>query len=339
MHTKVLAIFDFEERYAYGLMEYLEQKSNLPFRVHVFTQSDKFDRFQGKDDIECLLIAESAFSELIEKYNIPHIIILSESGNVVNTTLCHIDKYQSCENIYKEILRYYTEVSEDGRSILRHLKKHMKIIGIYTPVGRCLQTTFAITLGQMLSMKAKTLYLNFERYSGLSRMLSREFNSDISDLVYYFECAKEKLAYKVDTLVEKIGKLDFIPPTRVYQNLAGIRAKQWIELLSEMDRCTDYEYLILDLTDGMTELWEVLRICDVVYTITKGDPMAMAKVNEYESAIELSGYPDVLAKTKKCSFPLFHHLPQRFDELTRSDLAAFIKDNIMKDIESVEFSE
>ena len=335
MNKKVLAIFDSEENYAYGLMEYFEEKPNLPFRIHVFTDDSKFRSYNHKDEIEGLLISEKAYRDDVEKYNIPHIIILSESGAVINNTLHHINKYQSCEEIYKSVLQYYTEHHDGAMTALRTSTKHMKVIGIYTPIGRCLQTTFAFTLGELLAKEHKTLYLNFERYSGLSQMLKKQFNSDISDLMYYFECAKEKLAYRVDSMVENMNGLDYIPPALVYQNLAGIKGEQWIELFMEMEKCTEYEYLILDLTDGMLDLWHVLRFCDVVYTISRGDTLALGKIEQYEKTIENSEYSEILGKTRKCNFPIFQSLPQKFDELTKGELARFVHDRILPDLYSI----
>lgn len=336
MNKGVLAILDSEERYAYGLMEYFEEKNNLPFRIHVFTDRKKFCSYTSKDEIECLLASENIYEDDIEEFNIPHIIILSESGKCIKPTLHHVNKFQSCENIYKEILQYYTEHQDGSLAILRKNAKKLKVIGIYTPIGRCLQTTFAFSLGQLLGAEHKTLYMNFERYSGLSQMLKREFDSDMADLMYYFECAKEKLAYRIDSIALSINGLDFIPPVQVYQNLSGIRGDQWIELFLEMEKCTEYEYLILDMTDGMLDLWNILKYCDVVYTISRGDPLAIAKIEQYEKTLGCSDYSEILARTKKCCLPMFQHLPQKFEELTKGDLARFIRDRIMPDLLSLD---
>ena len=46
------------------------------------------------------------------------------------------------------------------------LKKTMVIIGVFSPLGRCLKTSFALALGQILAKERAVLYLNLESYSG-----------------------------------------------------------------------------------------------------------------------------------------------------------------------------
>lgn len=332
MEKRILAIFDREENYAYRLTEFITEKANLPFEIHIFTDGSKFCSYAKLKEIECLLISESVYSQAVEDLKIPHIIILSESGNNLNKALHHINKYQSCENIFREVMEYYTDRSENTSVVLRTGLKKMKIIGVYTPVGRCLQTTFSLTLGQMLARQFKTLYLNFEIYSGFSRMLNKDFHSDISDLMYYFGCSRDKLAYRLESIVETVGGLDFVPPAEIHRNLAGIRGEQWLDLFCEIEKCSEYEYLILDLTDGLMDLWDVLRGCNYVYTITRGDGLAIAKIEQYEKTLEQMQYGDVALKTKKWSLPVFKQLPTRFEEFTYGDLATYIKKWIYPDL-------
>jgi len=329
LDKRVLAIFDGEESYAYRLMDFIGQKGNVPFEIHVFTRQDKFFSYANKEQIECLLLSENAYQESIEALKIPHIIILSESGKSLNRALCHIKKYQSCDKILKEVMTYYAKDVSGPEKVVRTDGRKMHIIGIYTPVTRCLQTTFSFTLGQILARKHKTLYLNFEAYSGLSRMLSREFKSDITDLAYYFSCAREKLFYQLESMTENVGGLHMIPPALVYRNLWDIRGQQWIDLFREIEKVSEYEYLILDLSDCLMDLWEVLKNCDVVYTIIRDDPLAIAKVEQYEKALESLEYEDIKAKTKKWKLPVFHKLPVKFEELTYGDLAGYIRANVL----------
>lgn len=332
MDKRILAIFDSEEKYAYRLMEFISGKTNLPFEVYVFTDGRKFFSCSRIKDIECLLISENAYKQEVETLNIPHIIILSESGENLNKALHHINKYQSCETILHEIMVYYSDRSKAVPTALRTGLKKMKIIGVYTPVGRCLQTTFSLTLGQMLARSYKTLYLNFEIYSGFARMMSKNFDSDISDLMYYFSCAREKLAYRMQSMIETVNGLDFIPPADIYQNLAGIRGSQWIDLFQEIEKSSEYEYMILDLSDGILDLWDVLRECDFIYTISREDGAALAKIEQYEKALESMNYGDITARTTKWKLPIFKQLPLHFEELTYGELAGYIKSKVFPEL-------
>lgn len=332
MDKRILAIFDGEESYAYRLMDFISGKENIPFEIHVFTREDKFFPYAEKEEIECLLISENAYRQEIDRLKIPHIIILSESGSSLNKALYHINKYQSSENVLREVMEYYTEKAQDTGVFLRTGSKKMQIIGIYTPVGRCLQTTFSLTLGQMLARQYKTLYLNFEAYSGLGRMLNREFRNDISDLAYYFSCAREKLFYRMESMMETVNGMDFIPPADIYQNLMGIRGTGWIDLFGEIEKVSEYEFLILDLSDCLMDLWEILRYCDSVYTITREDALAEAKLKQYEKALESMKYGEITAKTRKWKLPIFKQLPLRFEELTYGELAAYIRKEVYPDL-------
>lgn len=332
MNRRILAILDSEENYAYRLMDFITTKGNVPFEVHVFTRDDKFYSFLEKEKVECLLVSENAYQKKVEALEIPHIIILSENGTNLNQALYHVNKYQSCDRVLREVMEQYSGGNGKEIAVTACRRGKMKIIGIYTPVGRCLQTTFSLTLGQMLARKHKTLYLNFEAYSGLGKMLNREFKGDLSDLTYYFSCAREKLFYQLKSLTECVGGLDFIPPADVYQSLSGIRGTDWIDLFQEIEKITDYEYLILDLSDCLMDLWEVLKNCDLIYTIVREDALAEAKTSQYEMALEIMKYKEITGKTRKWMLPLFRKLPMHFGELTYGDLAAYIRKEVFPEL-------
>ncbi len=334
MNNRILAICDLEENYAYRMMEVLQIKKDIPFEIHVFTQVDKLLEFCRKVEVECLLISESACCDEIKELAVPHVIVLNESGEVAEENhFYNISKYQSADHIVNEILNYYTEKlpGKAGRK-LGTLHKNLKIIGIYTPVKRCLQTTFSMTLGQMLARNHKTLYLNFECFSGLGRMLGREFKADITDLVYFYECLREKFVYRLAAITEQVNGMDFIPPAAVYPDLMIIPGKQWTSLLREMRTECDYEYILLDLSDYVNGLTEILPECDMIYTITRGDVLAIAKMEEYEKMLQENHMQAVTRMTHKLDLPVFKDLPLRFNELTYGELASYIKNNLLKDI-------
>ena len=86
------------------------------------------------------------------------------------------------------------------------------------------------------------------------------------------------------------------------------------------------------MTEGVLDLWDVLRSCDRVYTISRDDGLAKAKIEQYERALEAMDYGDISAKTTKWKLPIFQELPARFEELTYGELAAYIKRQVFPEL-------
>ena len=331
MVKKILALCDGEENYLYHMADYLERKDMQPFAIRAFTNTDQLKKFMSNNETELLLIAENAYEEGIEDSPAAHILILNESGNEVGKKIENINKYQSSEYIFRAVMNSYTGGVEKVSQRIA-TGKEMKIIGNYTPIGHCLQTTFALSMGQILAKKHKTLYLNFEAYSGLGYLLDQEFTTDITDVLYYFNCEKEKLAYRLGGMVQSLNGLDYIPPVLSYRDLNDINGEQWIQLFQEIERDSDYEYLILDLSEQMKGLFDVLRACFRVFTIVREDGFAEAKIRQYESILQSMNYEDVAVKTKKWNLPLFHRIPSGLDQLTHGEIAGYVKKIIEEEI-------
>lgn len=60
------------------------------------------------------------------------------------------------------------------------LKKKVEIIGIYSPVGRSLKTSLALTYGQIRAREHKVLYLNLEEYAGFETLLEEKYEADLA---------------------------------------------------------------------------------------------------------------------------------------------------------------
>ncbi|MCL2050574.1 MAG: hypothetical protein FWG91_02415 [Lachnospiraceae bacterium] len=339
MDKRILAICDSCADYAYRMAEVLKARKDFHFDIHVFTDVLKLLSFNDSDGIECLLITESAYTEKIKELNIPHVFILNESGleksDILSREENHfycINKYQSADNVLNDMLAYYVDKKETLPRKLKLTAKSVKIIGVYSPVKRCLQTTFSLTMGQILAKQAKTLYLNYESFSGFGQISGRNYRADISDMMYLFECAREKFIFKLSTITEHLNGLDFIAPAAIYPDLMKIPGKRWTELLNELREQADYEYIILDLSDYVDGLLHILNECDFIYTITKGDFYAAAKIEHYEQLLAEMKLESVIAKTKKLNLPIFNNIIFKHDEMTYGELAAYIRENLLDDL-------
>ncbi|MBD5459036.1 MAG: hypothetical protein HDR27_10765 [Lachnospiraceae bacterium] len=333
MKQKIMAVCDLEEAYAFRMAEFITQKTSLSYTLHLFTRTEELENFMGKNDISVLLIGESAAGQLEVRPEIPNIFVLWEGGEKHDTDYKYIDKYQKPEEVLREVAEHMAELKGwDETQAGKGTEQRMKLIGIYSPVRRCLQTSFALTMGQLLAREHRTLYLNFECCSGFDRMLHREFQTDMMDVLYYFKCAREKLSVRLPSMVQNINGLDFIPPGQSGFDMQKITGEQWLELLRAVEEISGYEYLILDLTDGMNGLFGLLSHCFKIYTITKDDGFAMAKISQYEQILQMNELDEIADKTVKCRFPLFEKLPSDLNLMTHGELAGYVKAIIREDL-------
>ncbi len=334
MRQKIFAICDTEEAYAVRLMEYVHEKVRLPYAFHLFTRVEELQKFIQSEKVELLLIAESALRMLKEEFvrrQTEQIFVLSESEEAGRGDIPCISKFQSPQAILETMAESMGGTSGwDAKETPAGEK--VKLIGIYSPVKRCLQTTFALTLGQILAREHRTLYLNFENYSGFGQMLQREFSKDMMDLMYYFRCDRDRLALRLPAIVQDINGLDYIPPARSAAGMREADGRQWLELCGHIAAVGEYEYIILDLDDGLDGLFDLLRQCRRIYTITKEDSFAVAKLNQYEQILRFNELEEIADKTVKCRFPAFKEIPVGLDSLTYGELAGYVRAIVKEDI-------
>lgn len=321
---RIMVLCDTEEEYAQLMTDFLKKNRELPWKIHTYTKVEELVK-EEKDNLELLVVSESAYCDELRKIEALRTVVLSESGVMRWENVLYVDKYQQAEEVLKELLRAYMEISDTG---LPKLKRNGSItfIGNYSPVRRAMQTSFALTMGQILAKEHRTLYLNFEHYAGIGELRPDIQGSDMADLLYFLHGDREKFGMRLQTICKRIGNLDYIPPMKSGQNLLTITEAEWLELLQRIEDTGEYEYVILDLSESMQGLFEILRMCKVVFTITKEDRIAQSKLLQYEQMLSLYEYEDILTKTRRLKLPHIQRLPEEPEQLTRGDLAALVKD-------------
>ncbi len=320
LKKRILAIVDDEKRYAQLLYEFLYAKFPVPMQLLIFSEVSKFKKFAISKEIEIALVAQHLYSRTVKSVSLNNCYILQEKGKEIN--LPSIYKYQSSNAILKELISLYA----DSKNVVEISgKKKAEVIGIYSPVGRSGQTTFALFLGKLLAQKKRTLYINLEPFSGLASYLSVSTKNNLSDLLYYLNYEEEKFVYKLANMVEYFGNLEFIPPTESFLDLHTITIKEWEKLIKIIQTKTEYEYLILDLSECINGLFGLLRMCNRIYSLVKEDRMAQNKVVQYEKLLKLLEYEDVLGKEKRILTPEFKAMHIIPEELAYSQVGGYVK--------------
>ncbi len=329
MEHKLLVLCDPEEDYAQHMADFLRRKKDMDWEVRIFTVQEELQKFCAEEAIEILLVAESAYGDYVKALPAKLPIILNESGILREKNLANIDKYQPAEAVWQELLALYMEKSGERYPKVGTWKKG-KLIGLYSPVRRCLQSTFGLTMGQLLAERYATLYVSFEFFAALEEWQDRE-RQDLSVLLYYQQNRPDSFGVQLQTLVKKVGKLDYVSPMLNGENLLYITPEQWKSLIQALLNAGNYEYIVLDLSESIQGLFEILNLCHKVYTIAREDSKALQKMNRYEQLLSLMEYEDVKVKTTKCHLPLFRKLPSEVESFSKGELAEYVGELLEKE--------
>ncbi len=328
----IMALCDTEEEYAQLMTEFLKRHRDLPWELHTYTDIGELMREEAHGNLSMLVVSEAAYSEELKALQPSCVVVLNESGIVRWDKVHHINKYQQADNVLKELLEVYVEIAEEQLPRLQ-ADFGTRFVGIYSPVRRCMQTSFALTMSQMLAGEHPTLYLNFEHYVGITELIPDMQTRDMADLLYFLGGEQDKFRLRMQTMIQHKGGLDYIPPMKVGQNLLTITGAEWLSLLQRIGELGMYEYVVLDLSESMQGLFDILRMCIRVFTLTKEDRIARSKLLQYEQLLALYEYEDVLEKTRKCSLPKIRRLPEELEQYTRGELAEYVRGEMMELLE------
>ncbi len=320
----VLVLCDADEEYARLMTEFMGMHRELPWTVRTYTDVETLLREEKDRPIDVMAVSERSYQQGFAVLHPLRTVILNESGLMRWKEFVNVDKYQQAQNVLQSILEVYLEVAD---IVLPRIRRQgaTRFIGIYSPVRRCMQTTFALTLSQMLAAKHRTLYLNFEHYTGISELAAEVGARDLADLLYFLMAEKDKFRLRLQTIIQHRGNLDYVPPMKSGQNLLSVSPRDWSRLFERIDELGEYDYVVMDLSESMQGLFDILRFCVKVFTVVKQDRIAQGKLAEYEQLLADCAYEDVLEKTCRCVPPQVHRIPEELEQYTRGEMADFVR--------------
>ena len=291
MESKTLVICDPEEGYAQALALYIMQRTGTVFQVQVYDCA----RSKGRADV--LIISSVCSLEERRQMEAGQVFVITDDMKTpLNKGEIPVYKYQSGEGILGEMMKhceylcYGTDVIYRGRE-----RKKGKVIGVFSPVHRIGKTTYALKLGEKLAGEENVLYLNLEIYGGVGGHFKSKGES-LSDLLYYFRQEKANLGLLLSTMVFQKGNLDYIRPAAVSQDLKEVDVKELIELIQRILEQSIYETIILDIDEGLSKVYELLRFCTEIHFLTNKTKNSAAKIRQFEMEAGVLGYEDVLQK-------------------------------------------
>ena len=298
-NRRIFAICDLEEAYVVHLADYLNEQGKMPYEVLAFTSLERLIDYAKGNPIEVLLISAEAMTDEVRSLDIRRTIILSD-GEAPNLKgeQPQIGKYQDSDSIARQVLTCTGE-KEQGM-----LQEDCRILGVYSPVGRCGKTLFSLTLAQEIGEEEKTLYLNMEDYSGFEALMRTTFQCDLTDMVFLAEQEPESFSARLADTIQTVGNFDFIPPAFFPEDIRAVGTAQWTAFLSQLARSGGYRTIVLDIGSNVEDLAGLLKLCSRIYMPILPDPVSRAKVMQFERDMEALSMEQLTAEMIRLYLPV-----------------------------------
>ncbi len=329
MKKNTLAIFDRDEEYVMRLMNYLNDSRSMPLEIQAFTDKKLLKDYVKEHEVDILLLPEEELDDDLSGAKTGEMMVLSEADSAQDCcghrSIC---KYQSSENILREVMCYYADRPASVPGLLPDRKT--EITAVYSPIRRCFRTSFAIAMGQVLSERERVLYINLEEYSGFNQLLRKNYMTDLSDLLFYIGQKKRNFPCKLASMVQSLGGLDFIPPAVSPPDLRTVDEESWITFFNEVLRC-DYSRIILDFGESAAGFLNILSECGTIYTPVREDTVSLSKLEQYEAMLHILEYETILSRTEKISIPYFREMNGRIETLSQSPLGDYVRQLLLKE--------
>lgn len=323
-------ICDREADYARRFMEYETHKKTFPMEIAACTSLKSAKELSAKRKIDLLLVAEGTADPGLSDLEAGKVIVLSEGKNTAGLeNLTKIGKYQSCNTILRTAMSCF-EAENAALFGVEEASKKKELIAVYSPVGGSGKTLFSITLGQILSQTAPTLYMNLECFSGVDRLLGLDDSSGLSDLLY-FSKERSKLITVLSSCAQTRVGLDCVPGVSTPEDICGTDPYEWLGLFSSLINDSRYENMIIEPGSEVRGLFCILDQCKRVYMPVRDDAFSRARTADFLEHLAGSPYANAASKIIQVTVPAFDAKNTVFpDELIWSSLGDHVRAVIAK---------
>ena len=325
---KIMAVYDEDPFYAERLSDYVNRKEKGIFKAQAFTSKERLEEFAKNTEVDVLLAGTPMDAKEIScLQSVQKIYLTEERGTDANNDHTEIYKYQSGDDIIREVMAVYCEHTRTKTELPGLASRQKRIIGVYSPVGRCGKTSLALSIGQVLAKDEKVLFITMDMFSGFSVILDEQWKRDMSDLLYYYKQGRFH-GLRLNSIVYYLGDMAWLPPLRYPDDYSQVSAEEMAGFLLQILKESTYETIVLDIGDFDRQVLPVLDACQVVYMPMKEDLISQAKIKEFEGYMDRFGDRMLKEKFHKIHVPLvtgakrMEHFPQ---ELLWGDMGDFVR--------------
>ncbi|MCR4764012.1 MAG: hypothetical protein K5696_10835 [Lachnospiraceae bacterium] len=319
-----LVIVDEDAEFLRRLDGCLRARLGFPASVCDYTEAAMLASHPGKEETAVLILPERMLDK-VSLEGFPRVVILDEGLGIraEAPVIRRIGKYRPLGGLIDAVTEM---VMESGmlKTAGTGAGNRARLIGFFTPVSRCLQTTASLTLGQLLASDRRVLWIGCEAFSGQPGPGTGE-GSDLTELLYYEECEQDRTALHIERTRIRIGALDVIAPPALYTTVTDTEPERWRELFVRIAEKTDYDCIIADLRAGIRGLTELLGVFDRIVMIGRQDPVSAERTRRLMLSWKRMGSGDLPGRVRQVEFPVFRRLPADPSRYGEGELAECIR--------------
>ncbi len=286
MPGKILAICDEDSLYADALMQYINRRKKVPFEAHAFSEPEGLAAFCGENHAAVALVPKN--NEMLRQGVLPDgrkladtVLLLTDHPDEGDPNCLY--RFQSAGSLLQCIMEQYSHASPAGAVLLQ---EKGDMIGVYSPLGGCLKTSFSVAAAQLIGLERPTLLLSLDAVSGLMQIGHQCGERDLSEAVFYIRKGEAGFAYQLQAMCVSIGACDLVPPFRSAQDLMSVREEEWEMLLAGIRRELNYQTIVIDFGQIGARYPLLLTACRCLYMPVKPDPLSEVRVSAFEREME-----------------------------------------------------
>ncbi|MBU5478304.1 hypothetical protein KQI69_03700 [Eubacterium sp. MSJ-13] len=304
MEKVVIGLYE-KTSYAERFAEYFCHNKNNCIDFRIFTIREKISEFTKKTRIDVLLTDRQYADDVNSESNVGKIIILSEGNYVMeNEKYPVIFKYQSVEEIIKEVL---ADIAEDDNIDVNNtsvIKNAAELIGVYSASGGNIPLDYGVGLAVKTGKIKKTLLVCLEQLNGLDgaawpenetkRKISSSYEEvsyvrGMSEVIYYLNKSGNKLALKLQSIVCRRSGIDCIYPVEDYRDLGFFDKDMINEFINVVSKQMEYEVVIFIIGYLSEAFMELMQRCDKLYFKAAQDGIERERQNAFENMLKRDG--------------------------------------------------
>ena len=222
-------IYDRNLRYAERLQDFFRKKEPLQVSMQIYSDEEALKAHLDRERATVLIVGEESFRDWMEER--AELSFILGGGSVRGKRSISVDRYRSAEKIWEEITDTCAVRGRRVRMGRRTRTERGKIISLFSPARRVLQTTLALQLGRALAEKGDCLYLHFDAFAGMERAFACAEKRSLTDILYLCSCGRENAFTELSGALWRAEGLSVLPRAGGVEELRSVSAEEWCDFL------------------------------------------------------------------------------------------------------------